>query len=106
MGVFKTIKHEAKYLKNMLRVLKSIKHIDPASDNLVADEIESWVKKHSQNIALIEDERTMTFQQMDDYANRVANWAMGEGLVAGDTVALFARNRLEYIPLWSENDDP
>jgi len=100
MGVFKTIKHEAKYLTNMLRVLKAVKHIDPASDNLVPDAIESWVEKHSKNIALIEDERTMTYRQMDDFANRMANWALGLGLKAGDTVALFARNRLEYVPMW------
>ena len=100
MGVFKTIKHEVKYLTNMLRVLKAVKHIDPTSNHLVPDEIEGWVEKYNNNIALIEDDRTMTFRQMDDYANRVANWAMGQGLKAGDTVALFARNRLEYIPLW------
>jgi len=100
MGIFKTIKHEVEYLKNMLRVLKSIKHIDPTSDNLVPDEMERWVEKHSHNIALIEDDKTLTYRQMDDHANRVANWAMNMGLKAGDTVALFARNRLEYVPIW------
>ena len=100
MGLFSTIKHEAKYLTNMLRVLKAVKHVDPESDRLVPDEIESWVERHSNNIALIEDDRTMTFRQMDDFANRVANWALALGLKAGDTVALFARNRLEYVPMW------
>ena len=100
MGVFQTIKHEAKYLTNMLRTLKAVKHIDPDSEKIVPDEIESWVAKYSNNIALIEDERTFTFREMDDYANRVANWAVAQGLKAGDTVALFARNRLEYVPMW------
>ena len=100
MGVFQTIKHEAKYLTNMLRTLKAVKHIDPDSEKIVPDEIESWVAKYSNNVALIEDERTFTFREMDDYANRVANWAVAQGLKAGDTVALFARNRLEYVPMW------
>lgn len=100
MGIFKTIVHEVKYLKKVLRILKAVKHIDPTSELLVPDEIESWVGKYAKNIALIEDDKTLTFQQMDDYANRVANWAVEQGLKAGETVALFARNRLEYIPIW------
>ena len=75
MGIFKTIVHEVKYLKKVLRILKAVKHIDPASELLVPDEIESWVEKYAKNIALIEDDKTLTCQQMDDYANRVANWA-------------------------------
>ena len=64
MGVFQTIKHEAKYLTNMLRTLKAVKHIDPDSEKIVPDEIESWVEKYSNNIALIEDESTFTFKHM------------------------------------------
>lgn len=100
MGIFQTVKHELLYLRDVLRILKSVRHIDPKSDHLVCDEMEGWVDKHSARIALIDDTRQWTFQQMDDYANRIANWALQTGLVPGDTVAIFMRNRLEYIPLW------
>ena len=100
MGLFQTIKHEVLYLKDVLRILKAVKHLDPKSERLLPDEMEGWVEKYSNNLALIEDERTLTFRQMDDYANRVANWATKMGLKAGDTVALFARNRLEYVSIW------
>ncbi|MEP6344077.1 MAG: long-chain-acyl-CoA synthetase [Maricaulaceae bacterium] len=100
MGILKTIGREARYLKKVTRVLKAVKHLNPASTRLITDEIETWVDKHSSNVALIEDDRQLTFQEMDDYANRVANWGLGLGLKAGDTVAIFARNRLEYVPLW------
>jgi fatty-acyl-CoA synthase len=98
--MLQTLKREFSYLRDVLRILKSVKHIDPKSDHLVCDEIEGWVDKYSANIALIDDSRKWTFQQMDDYANRVANWALKAGLAPGDTVAIFMRNRLEYIPLW------
>ena len=100
MGIFQTIKSELGYLRKVTRILKAVKHLDPTSNHLIADEIEGWVDKYSSNIALIEDDRQLTFQQMDDYANRVANWAVSQGLKAGDTVAIFMPNRLEYVPLW------
>ena len=100
MGIFQTITREARYLKRVTRVLKAVKHLNPSSTQLTADEIEKWVDKHSSNVALMEDDRQFTFQEMDDYANRVANWALGKGLKSGDSVAVFARNRLEYVPLW------
>jgi len=100
MGIFQTLKHEAVYLRDVRRILNSVKHIDPKSHHLVSDEMEGWVDKHSGRLALIDDTRQWTFQQMDDYANRVANWVLELGLTAGDTVAIFMRNRLEYIPLW------
>jgi len=100
MGIFQTLKREAAYLRDVRRILKSVSHIDPKSEHLVCDEMENWVGKYNANLALIDDTRQWTFQQMDDYANRVANWALQAGLKPGDTVAIFMRNRLEYIPLW------
>ncbi len=100
MGIFQTLKHEYCYLRDVTRILRSVKHIDPKSHHLVCDEMEGWVDKHKDRIALIDDSREWSFQQMDDYANRVANWALQIGLKPGDTVAIFMRNRLEYIPLW------
>ena len=100
MGLFQTIKRETHYLSAVLRMLGSIKDVDPASNRLICDDLERLCDQYSGNIAFLEDEKTMTYQQVEDYANRVANWAVAEGCAPGDTVAVFLRNRLEYVAIW------
>jgi len=84
----------------MKRMLAAVEDVDAASNNLVPDDIERVVDKYPDNIAFIEDEREWTYREFDDYANRVANWALAEGGKPGDTVAVFVRNRLEYVAVW------
>jgi len=100
MSIFTTISREYKYLRGILRMLRAVKTVSPDSDNLLPDDIESWVDKHKSNVAFVSDKGEWTYQAFDDYANRVANWALSENLKPGDTVGVFARNRLEYVGLW------
>lgn len=100
MGFIETIKREVKYIRSAKRMLDSVKDVSTDSTTLVPDNIEAWVDKHSNNIAFIEDEREWTYTDFDNYANRVANWAVSKGCKPGDTVAIFAQDRLEYVALW------
>ncbi|WP_427451707.1 long-chain-acyl-CoA synthetase [Litorimonas sp. WD9-15] len=95
-----SLSREIKYVGGLLRMLRSVKDVDAESNHLIADELERRVDAFGTNIAFIEGEREWTYDDMETYANRVAAWAGAQGLVKGDTVAVFARNRLEYIPLW------
>jgi fatty-acyl-CoA synthase len=95
-----TLKREAGYLSGMLRMLKSVKQVDAASNHLLADELEMRVDSFGPNIAFIEGDRTWTFDQTEDYANRVAGWCGANNIKLGDTVAIFVSNRLEYVALW------
>mmetsp|Transcript_20425 Transcript_20425/g.36322 ORF Transcript_20425/g.36322 Transcript_20425/m.36322 type:complete len:612 (+) Transcript_20425:109-1944(+) len=46
-------------------------------------------------------EKKLTFREMDGLANQIARWATAqEGLVKGDTVALYMDNRIEYVAFW------
>jgi acyl-CoA synthetase (AMP-forming)/AMP-acid ligase II len=47
-----------------------------------------------------DDDRILTFQQVEELSNRVANWALSQGLKPGDVVALMMDNRPEYLPIW------
>ncbi len=100
MGLFEAIGREYHYLSNLLRMLRSVKDVDASSNNLICDNIEGWVDKFGSNIAFIEDDRQWTYDEFDTYANRVAGWAISEGYKPGETVAIFAQNRLEYVALW------
>jgi len=95
-----SLSREIKYIGDLLRMLKAVKSVDAASNFLLADELEMRVDAFGPNVAFIEGERQWSYDDMETYANRVAAWAKSLELVQGDTVAVFARNRLEYIPLW------
>ena len=91
---------ETKYIGAMWRMLRAVKTVDANSNLLIADELEMRVDAYGQNIAFIEGEKRWTYDDMETYANRVAAWAKGEKLSQGDCVAVFARNRIEYVALW------
>jgi len=100
MKFIKKIIQEVTFIRTMKRMLSAVEDVDSASTNLLPDDIERIVDKYPDNIAFIEDEREWTYREFDDYANRVAHWALGEGGKPGDTVAIFVRNRLEYVAVW------
>lgn len=100
MGLVTTIKRELHYIAGALRMLKSVKSVDPDSNNLVCDDFEKLVDKYGKNTAFIEDDKTLTYDAFETYANRVAHWALAEDCKPGDTVAVFVRNRLEYVAIW------
>lgn len=95
-----SIKREAGYLSGMMRMLKSVKDVDATSDRTLADELERRVDAFGSNVAFIEDDREWTYDETEDYANRVAGWCEANDVSKGDTVAIFVRNRLEYVALW------
>lgn len=95
-----TLKREISYMAGLMRMLKSVKTVDASSDRLIADELEMRVDAFGSNVAFIEDDRQWTYDETEDYANRVAGWCEANDVKKGDTVAIFVRNRLEYVALW------
>lgn len=100
MTFLSAIKREFTYLQNVTRVLKAIKNVDPQANNLVPDDLERLVDKHKDNIAFLDETKTLTYKEFDGYANRVAAWAIAQGCKPGDTVAVFLQNRVEYVAIW------
>lgn len=98
--MFSTLRREFRYISDLIHALRYVKDVDPESTNLLPDDLEKVVDRHSGNIAFLEDDKSWTYGQFDIFANRVAHWALSEGLVPGDTVAIFVRNRLEYVAMW------
>lgn len=45
-------------------------------------------------------DRIWTFQDMENYSNRVANFLIANGVEENDTIALFMENRPEFIGTW------
>lgn len=100
MNPFSSIVREINYVRTMLGTLKKLSHIDPNSEFLWPDELEQVIDQHHDRLAFIAGEQQWSYAEFDQYANRVAHWALSAGLVPGDTCALFSQNRLEYVAVW------
>ena len=100
MSIFGSLTREVKYLSGILRMLRATKPVKADSDDLVCDYIEGWVDKYGANLAFIDDDTSLTFNEFDTYANRIAGWALEQGYKPGETIAIFVPNRAEYVALW------
>lgn len=100
MAFLSTLKREFDYVTGMLGVLSRIKKVGPGSGVRVPDHIEKTVDRFPDRPMAITDEGEVSYAAFDAFANRVAHWALEQGLKPGDTVALFMPNCWQYIAIW------
>ena len=58
------------------------------------------VKRHPDKIMFLSPERRWTFQEAEDYTNKLANYFTQKKLKAGDDVALVMENRADVVFVW------
>ena len=58
------------------------------------------VTKNRNKIAITYGDKKVTFGEMNNSINRMANYFVSCGVTPGGTVALYSENRIEYICLW------
>ncbi|KJE97119.1 solute carrier family 27 [Capsaspora owczarzaki ATCC 30864] len=58
--------------------------------------------KYADKVAIIHElhGREFTFRDLDVLSNRVANYALAQGIKKGDVVALFMESRPEFVAMW------
>ncbi len=100
MNVVTTLKREFETFMTLRRTLKWIGDIEPDSEQLVADDLEASVDKHRNNVVFRFQGQITTYGELDDRANRIANWAVDQGLKPGDAVSLFMGNCPDYVAVW------
>jgi len=66
----------------------------------VADIFWQTASKHPQKAAFIFEQKTWTFQDVEDYSNRIANYFKSQGFKKADTVALFLESCPEFVCIW------
>ncbi|RWS02052.1 long-chain fatty acid transport protein 4-like protein, partial [Dinothrombium tinctorium] len=57
-------------------------------------------KKHPEKVALICDDRKLSFKQVEQFSNQLANYLSEQGLKAGDEVALFMSSSAEFAMIF------
>lgn len=70
------------------------------NNDVVADIFRQTVSKHPQKAAFIFEQETWTFQDVEDYSNRIANYFKSQGYEKGDVVALFLESCPEFVCIW------
>ncbi len=60
---------------------------------------EHWAETSPDEVAIVEGERSMTYREWNDAANRVANGLAAQGIIAGDIVVVRTHIRIEWAIL-------
>jgi len=55
------------------------------------------VKKNPQGLAILFEERQLTYTQLNAWVNRISHYLLSQGIKKGDCVAIFMENRPELI---------
>lgn len=70
------------------------------SNKIVADVFQRTAAKHPHKVAVIFEQKTWTFQEVEEYSNRIANYFKSQGYQKGEVVALLLENSPEFICTW------
>lgn len=100
MGIFAKIKEEINFISLMRKTNSWIEELTPDHKNLIADDWEKICDKYGARTAIIFENKKISYTQLDNMANRYANWAFEIGMRAGDVAAVFMQNHPDYIACW------
>ena len=100
MGLAANIRRDLRFLGSLRRLLNRIKPITLDSPVLLCDDLEDAVDRFGENVAIQDEQRSLTYRELDALANRYAHWARSRNLRRSDVVGLFMSNRADYLAAW------
>jgi acyl-CoA synthetase (AMP-forming)/AMP-acid ligase II len=68
-----------------------------AKQALVHHLLETSARRFPEKTAVMHDDRHVSFSDINQQANKLARWLAGNGIEAGDRVALLFENSIEYV---------
>ncbi|MDE1987704.1 MAG: long-chain-acyl-CoA synthetase [Alphaproteobacteria bacterium] len=100
MKLFESFKREYIYIRCLARTMYRMRRVKPDATRTIVDIVEEHAARRPANIAILYQDRTVSYRALDEGANRYAHWAMAQGIKYGDVVALLMENRPEYLTAW------
>lgn len=97
--VCKTLPRDLTAVHKMLQLIIGTK-IAEIGDMTVPKIFYNTVQKFPNKVLFYFKDEEWTFQQVEDYSNRVAHLFLQEGYTKGDTVAVFMENCPEFVCTW------
>ncbi len=99
-GFLSTLRRDLGVVRALGQTALTFRKFSPERSVGYSDLLAPHVEGRPDAPALIGESGSLSWRELDEYANRVAHWALGEGLGRGDVVALMMENRPEFIGIW------
>jgi fatty-acyl-CoA synthase len=100
MSTLTRMRRDMRVVRQLLRTVRAMRKVAPEKAVSYTDVLAPHMAKNADRPALIGEAGSMSWRELDEFANRVAHWAKDEGLGHGDVVALSMENRSEFIAIW------
>ena len=100
LGLIERLRCEWTYLTSTVRLLHRLKKIADNPNRTISDQMAEIAARFADRPALIGDDSTLTYRQLDSLANRYARWARANGIARGGVVAVLMANRPEFVAAW------
>ncbi len=100
MGIFRAISREYLFFDRVVGAVRAVGKATADRSRTVADLFEDACDRHGVRPAVIFEGKALSYAAFDAAANRMAHWALAQGLQAGDRVALFMTNRPHFLITW------
>ncbi len=91
---------ESTYIRSIVRTLWLMRDLRLDSPKTIVDIVGRIAQRKPENIAVLFQDRVVTYRMLDEGANRYANWALSQGIKKGDAVVLLMENAPEYLMAW------
>jgi len=66
----------------------------------VGNLLNKWTAYSPNKVAIIYEEREITYKELNDRVNRTSNWLLAKGIKNGDRISVLLYNSLEFIELF------
>lgn len=90
----------ARLLGRVARAIPTIARARPDAHFTAGDLIERGAAKWPDRCCIRQNDRTLTYREVNEQANRVAHWATSQDFGQGTTVGLLMENRPEFVTTW------
>jgi len=97
--VIRTLPRDLRAVKKMVQLVVGTK-LAEMRNLTVPKMFYSTVQRCPDKVLFYYKDEQWTFQQVEEYSNRVAHYFLAEGFSKGDTVAVFMENRPEFVCTW------
>ncbi|XP_031838570.1 fatty acid transport protein 1 isoform X2 [Nomia melanderi] len=96
---FKTLPRDFKAVAGYVKLLFTIR-CHARKDRTVADVFRQCASRHPNKVCFIYEDEEWTFQQVEEYSNKIATLFKSYGFRRGDLVGLLLENRPEFVAIW------
>jgi fatty-acyl-CoA synthase len=94
------LRSDLTFLLGLGRVLRRTRPIARNPKRIFPLLVDELAERHRDRPALTSPRESLTYRELAERSRRYARWAMAEGIVKGDVVALLMTNRPEYVAIW------